>query len=256
MKSSVADAASTAPIALALGLRDPWALHEIRLGADKRSLEVHVGTAETRTDWLGRAQRKPVHGSHKQVWRHLDIAGMPTFIHASVDDARALENQSWAAPGGQAFTRAMGSHLVELLCSGMDLGVICKLHNLNLDTLWRFKIAAEHDRAALLSAGASERLKVRNAPRKRVAAAATPASGAAAVPPADSPIWRRLARGELSLETEVLGLRLLLASIRNDVLSSDDPKTREQKTAKLHRYFEKNAHQLGAELKQVNEVVA
>lgn len=251
---SVTATASSSTFSGLLGLREPWRIQAVRTAADRKSLELHIGITEIHKDWLGRTTYKAVEAP-KQVWRHLDVVGVPTYVHVYDNGTPDLDQQSWAAPIGQPFTSAMASHLVELLCSGMDLGAICKVHDINLEVLWRFKVAAEHERVALLPWTSASALKNKGQ-RRASGSAKSAASGAATVPAPDSGVWKRLATGQQELETDVLGLRLLLARTKSDFNDAQDDESRERKLGKLHRYFEKNAQQLAHELGQLNEVPA
>ena len=251
---SVTATASSSTFSGLLGLRDPWRIQAVRTAADRKSLELHIGISEVHKDWLGRTYYKAVEAP-KQVWRHLDVIGVPTFVHVYDNGTPELEQQAWAAPIGQPFTRALASHLVEMLCSGMDLGAICKVHDINLEVLWRFKVAAEHERVALLPGTSTTALK--NKGQRRSSGSAKSAGGTTFVVPApDATIWKRLAAGQQALETDVLGLRLLLARTKSDFNDAQDEESRERKLGKLHRYFEKNAQQLTHELEQLNGVPA
>ena len=246
--------ASSSTFSGLLGLREPWRIQAVRTAADRKSLELHIGIREVHKDWLGRTYYKPVEAP-KQVWRHLDVIGVPTYVHVYDNGTPDLDQQPWAAPIGQPFTRAMASHLVELLCSGMDLGAICKVHDINLEMLWRFKVAAEHERVALLPWTSASALKNKGQRRTASGGKGT-ASGSATVPASDAAIWKRLATGQQELETDILGLRLLLARTKSEFNEAQDEEARERRLSKLHRYFEKNAQQLGQELEQLNGVAA
>ena len=231
-----------------LGLREPWRIQAVRMAPDRKSLELHIGISEVHKDWLGRTHYKAVEAP-KQVWRHLDVVGVPAYLHVYDNGTPDLDQQSWAAPLGQTFTRAMASHLVELLCSGMDIGAICKIHDINLEVLWRFKVAAERERVALLPWTSSDALKKSQGPRRK--SGAVRATGAV-VPPVDSLVWKRLATGEQALDTDVLGLRLLLARTKTDFRDAENNEARDRKLSKLHQYFEKNARQLANEIGQLS----
>lgn len=244
---------------LILGLSGDWHLQHIRLSKAGDALEFMVGRVKTSKSWLGREQREVINGP-RHAWRHLDFGGMPTYVYAVVDGDDALFEQSWAGPRSQAFTRAMASYLVELMCSGADLGSICKLHRIDLDTLWRFRFSLEHAADdSVLEPGALQRLRQHESTLRQQAAAPNAPRAAARsgtqIPGPESPVWQLVASGEAQLQTNVFALRLLLARLRSEIEAIVDPRERQLKCAKLHRYFTNNIAQLADELRQVKEFV-
>ena len=243
---------------LLLGLNGDWHLQQIRLSRDGGSLELLVGRMKKKAgNWFGKEQWEMVDGP-RHVWRHLDFGGMPTYVHAVLDGDATLYEQTWAAPRDQAFTRAMASYLVELLCSGADLGSVCKLHRIDLDTLWRFRFSLDRSGASLLvEPSALQRLRSHESTLRQMALTeVTPKarSSASPIPGPESAVWVLIGSGEAPLQTNVFALRLLLARLRTEVESSLDDATRRLKCAKLHRYFTNNAAQLGDEIKQLKEI--
>ncbi|QNP49415.1 hypothetical protein [Diaphorobacter aerolatus] len=242
---------------LLLGLSGDWNLHQIRLSRDGSALELLVGRVKKVTHWFGKEQWENVDGP-RHAWRHLDFGGMPTYVHAVLDGDEKLFEQTWAGPRDQAFTRAMASYLVELLCSGADLGSICKLHRIDLDTLWRFRFSLDRTGGASLPVepAALQRLRSHESTMRQMALTEVTQKAAASspIPGADSPIWTLIGSGEAPLQTNVFALRLLLARLRTEVEASSDEATRRLKCAKLHRYFTNNATQLADEINQLKVI--
>lgn len=239
-----------------LGLTGDWHVQQIRMSGDGGAFEILVGRIRMESSgWLGQKHWVAVDGP-RHGWRHLDFGGLPTYVYAVVDGDDSLFEQPWAAPKDQRFTRAMASYLVELLCSGADLGSICKMHRIDLDTLWRFRFSLDKAGAAsLMEPEALIRLRQRESSRRQmVEPAVQSALATPAVPDANAEIWQQIATGELPLQTDTLALRLLLARLRSDLHNVTDPEVAQLKCAKLHRYFSNNAGQLQAELNQLKEL--
>ena len=237
-----------------LGLTGEWHIQQVRLSDDGGNFDIMVGRIRKISSWLGQDRWVAVDGP-RHTWRHLDFGGLPTFIHAVTDGDASLFEQSWAAPQDQRFSRAMASYLVELLCSGAELGSICKLHRIDLDTLWRFRFSLDKAGASLLEPEALIRLRQRESTRRQLAEQ-PPASVALApsIPGPESQVWQQIAAGEVDLKTDTLALRLLLAPLRGELNAVTDQEVRKLKSAKLQRYFSNNAGQLQAELKQLKEL--
>ena len=233
-----------------LALEPDWHLQHVRMSRNGQALELLVGRMRKQSNWLGQTRWEPVEGP-RHVWRHLDFGGLPTYVHAVLDDDPLLFEQPWAAHLEQHFSRAMASHLVELLCSGAELGAICRLQHIELDALWRFRFALDRKTASLLEPTALDRLRQHEA-LLRQRAQARETHLAVLVPAAASPVWLQLASGEAPLDTQVFALRLLLARLRTELALANDPEVRLLKCAKLHRYFTNNANQLCAYLDQIN----
>ena len=238
-----------------LGLTGDWHVQQIRMSGDGGAFEIMVGRIRQVSGWLGQKTWVAVDGP-RHGWRHLDFGGLPTYVYAVLDGDESLFEQPWAAPREQRFSRAMASYLVELLCSGAELGSICKMHRIDLDTLWRFRFSLDNVGAAsLMEPEALIRLRQRETARRQMLETSPPtAMPVPAVPNADAEIWQQIATGEVPLQTDTLALRLLLARLRSDLNTVTDPEVAQLKCAKLHRYFSNNAGQLQAELNQLKEL--
>jgi hypothetical protein len=80
---------------------------------------------------------------------------------------------------------------------------------------------------------------------------ARPQEAQSTVPEPDHPVWEKLLDGSTSIDIRVLGLRLLLAKMREQMQAITDREVRMLKSYELQRYFARNQRQLAYELAQL-----
>jgi hypothetical protein len=76
------------------------------------------------------------------------------------------------------------------------------------------------------------------------------------LPDASDPLWLDLLQGQVQLDVRTLGLKLLLAKLRNQINVIQDEDMRMVKLVELHRYFLRHQSSLGHEIHQLQRLRA
>lgn len=76
------------------------------------------------------------------------------------------------------------------------------------------------------------------------------------LPDASDPLWLDLLQGQLQLDVRTLGLKLLLAKLRQQIQIIQDDEMRMVKLVELHRYFLRHQASLGHEIHQLQRLRA
>lgn len=226
-----------------LELHEPWEIRHVRTDIHARRCEVEVGLAAPRA-WFGFTRKPAAQAVLRGEWRHLNLAGFRYVVRVLAPASVDLDRYDWSGEPGQPFTRAMSARLTRLLAEGISLDGICRLFGVDPGEIWRLKRQIE-SRSNRLAAGpeAGE-----TAAAAGLAVAPDTVSG---LPPADDPVWGRLAGGDISIDIGVLSLKLLLTRVRSQYEAMPDEESRRLKARELHRFFVKNLRMLGAELEQL-----
>ncbi|CAL95653.1 hypothetical protein [Azoarcus olearius] len=222
-----------------LGLEEPWAVRGVDLSARIREMVVHVGVEQPR-GWFGRARRAPVGHEREMDWRHVNVGDWRVQLKVAVPEGADLSRFGWAGEDELPFTRALTRQIFALFREGVSLEHICKLLNLPLTEVWRYRFALDTGRQG--GSGEGEALP------------ATSAAGDSAVPPPEHPVWLALLEGRQEIDVRVLALKLLLGRSRGQFELITDDEVRALKVRELHRYFVRNERALAHELAQLREM--
>lgn len=214
-----------------LAVEKPWQVVKVRDDLGVRQVDVWIGEQSGRGGWFF-GSRPAVASGPEQVWRHLNLGAWRCFVHVPMSlSAEALAGQSWCGEAEMPLTRALARQVFGLLGEGMKFPAICSLLDLRADDLWKFKHGLDNG-------------KVGVAPE--VQAIST-------VPAADDPIWERLLDGSLEIDIRVLGLKLLLTKLREQMRVITDTEVRVLKAYEMQRYFARYERMLGHELAQLRQ---
>lgn len=236
-----------------LQVQEPWVIRECRADEFNRCMDVWVGVEAPR-GWFRLGRARAAESGPEVVWRHVGFGGWKVQIHVRPPAGGDLPRQQWAGEAGMPFTRALDKQILALLNEGVDMAGVCKLLDVPMAELWRYRYALDNGRHAVGEG-------VRPAPQTSSPVVAFPSGGAARgsdsqVPALDNPVWARLAEGELDIDVRVLSLQLLLSRTRVQISVIADEEVRMMKLRELHRYFLKNERMLSHELQQIVRVAA
>lgn len=221
-----------------LGLDEPWAVRRVDLSERLREMVVHVGVEQPR-GWFGRPRRAAATQEREMDWRHVNVGDWRVLLKVAVPEGADLSRFGWAGEADMPFTRALTRQIFALFREGVSLEHICKLLNLPLTDVWRYRLALDTGKQG--GSGEGEAL---------------PSGGDApdsAVPPPEHPVWLALLEGRQDIDVRVLALKLLLGRSRGQFALITDAEVRALKVRELHRYFVRNERALAHELAQLRE---
>lgn len=245
----------------------PWEVREYHLDLRKRRLDVWLGE-EVERGWFGR-ERKPARAATEHHWQHVPFGPIKVHLHVGVPNAMDTRGLFWMGEAGMPFSRALANRVFTLFNEGVPLPVVCRLLELPLQDVWRYRYALDNGRAKVtdgeVSSHASAGMVAGAVQQAAQAVAASPdapypsqAAGPASTPSAadwvpdvTDPVWQRLLEGEMPLDIKVLSLKLMLTRSRSQMELITDEEVRLLKMRELHRYFVKNQRVLGHELSQI-----
>lgn len=228
-----------------LQLQPPWTVQRWTLQRSVRRCDVWIGLKSSR-GWLGR--RSSTASEDEHVWRHLDVMGIPLWLHVTVPASANLTTIPWAGEDDMPFSHAMAERLFALLDAGVGLDGVCRLLQIPLQDAWKYKYALDHGRAGK----AGTRL-VAGTDAVPVTAHATADDVGGAIPDPSHPVWTELAQGQRALDIHLLSLKLLMNRVRGQFEVIADDEVRMLKVRELHRFFVRNARLLNHELQQLRE---
>jgi hypothetical protein len=142
----------------------------------------------------------------------------------------------WSGIGDQPFTHALTRQIATHFAEGIRFQSICKILDIPLAELWKFKHNLDHGLiglSGLASTGPND------------------THDQSGVPGTAHPIWESLLDGSVDIDIRVLSLKLLLTKLRGQMQLISDPEVRQMKAHELQRYFVRYAPQLAHELAQI-----
>lgn len=224
-------------LAQLLDLDPPWEITRHSLDRSRRRLDLWIGLEPPR-GWLGLVRRGP-READEHLWRHSNICGYACYLHVLIPRGSQPADLPWQGEPDMPFTRIMAKRIFDLLDEGVQPGPICKLWNLDLSDLWRYKYALEQGRFQAAPAPST----------------LPPAPADGGVPAPDNPIWGQLLQGALDIDLRALNLKLLLTRLRNQVRAVEDQHLLVMKQHELQRFFVRNQRSLDHELAQLKKAV-
>jgi hypothetical protein len=220
-----------------LKLKAPWRVLEVRDDLRTNQLDLWIGVEPPRKSWIfGRAA--PEQGGDEYVWRHANLGALRCVIHASLPDGTDTADLHWCGERDGPFTHALSQKVAALISAGVPLHHICSVLDLAVEELWKFRYAIDKG-------------KSRISPEALEAPTAGDAARDEAVPLPDDPVWQALLEGNVRIDIRILGLKLFLAKLREQMPSIKDDEVRTLKCYELQRYFARNVGYLAHELAQL-----
>lgn len=254
-----------------LGVRPPWQVQAVRVAARERVVTVQIGPLPEAGPrfWGGRRASPPI--GRRLHWNHLGLAGQRCEIALHLAEGQSVPDAPWAGDPALPFTHALSRLVLDLMLDGATMAQLCRLLDLPLSELWKYKFRldqgsarAPQPRAALPAPDLPQPTPLTTAahaaPSPATAARAAAAAGDAApgheLPAEDDPVWLGLLRGRQTLDVRALSLKLLLSKLGREAQSHQDADLHRQAAQSLHRYFQRNQAVLGHELAQLRAASA
>jgi hypothetical protein len=247
-----------------LGVRPPWQVQAVRVAASERLVTVQIGPLPEAGPrfWPG---RRAAPAGRRLHWNHLGLAGQRCEIALQLAEGQGVPDMPWAGDPALPFTHALSRLVLDLMLDGATMAQLCRLLDLPLSALWKYKFRLDQGsaRAPLPRAALPAPEPAQPAPPVRTASGAAEAPTEAGtartaedLPAEDDPVWLNLLRGRLSLDVRALSLKLLLSKLGREAQSHQDADLHRQAAQSLHRYMQRNQAVLGHELAQLRAASA
>ncbi len=214
-----------------LNVGSPWQIGDVQLTTGGRRVDIWI-VADRGRSWFGRGQRLPS-PSESVVWRHSNLCGMPCYIHVPMLAVGQFGDVPWAGDAKIPFTYALRQEILTLLAEGVSFQSVCKLLDLPLTDLWKYKYAFERGQAEEAQGGEAQ------------------GGEGGGLPDVEHIVWESLLDGRIEIDVHTLSLKLLITRLRAQFKTINDPGVRQIKVRELHRYFERHRQALGGEIAQL-----
>ena len=242
-----------------LEIRPPWQVQACRMSPEDKHVTVQISTPAEGGGpfWAPRRAAAPTRQLH---WTHLRLAGRRCDITLALRDGQRVPDAPWAGDPALPFSHALSRLVLDLLLEGVTMQQLCRMLDLPLAELWKYKYRLDHGSARApqpreaAPAAAGARPAPTPAPASAPAAPAETARGTdddEAIPPEDAPVWLALLTGQQVVEVRTLGLKLLLAKLGREAATHRDADLHRQAARGLYRYFVRNQPVLSAEIAQL-----
>lgn len=249
-----------------LGVDAPWTVQDVRVARADRAVQVQIGVQAVERPRLFGPRRAPPPTARRLHWSHTSLAGMRCGIVLNLPEGTRIPDAAWAGDPELPFTHGLSRLVLDLMLDGATMAQLCRLLELPLGDLWKYKFRLDQGSARAPQARspavapAAERpapveLPVVNPPPPMAPALLPPVAAAAEslppLPPADAPVWLALLKGQWPLEVQALSLKLLLNKLMREAQTHQDADLHAQAAQSLFRYFVRNRSVLASETAQV-----
>ena len=231
-----------------LQLGEEWHVESYEVDEPSNRIDIKIAHGpEKKKSLFGRS--KSSDDTQTVTLRHLPISGMRTFIQ--VPAPGTIESDKIWSPAGSKLTNEMETFVVDILNNSRSNQAAAKIAGIT---------AAEiREISERTGAGADNIADALT----NVAAAASPAASSPAdyaetksfelvadsnVPAETDPNWQRIINGELPLQTNAVGLQMMLQRVRQDIARNPSEVTRINSAKLLRQYFIKNQNQHQADI--------
>ncbi len=231
-----------------LGLDQNWSVSNIEIDEPSNRIDITIAfAASSKRSLFKRGQPSNI---KTLPLRHLPVFGLRTFLHVP-EPSEENGNKLWAAAGSR-FTREMEDLTIAAIKNGKSNQGVSEITGLTASDIREISERTGH---------AIERV---------VASQAEPLAGVGAgqyehgisqsfeiiemgdIPAETHSNWIKLIEGQLNLESNAVGLQMLLQRIRQEVASSPTETTRLAGIRLLRQYFIKNQAQHKADIELIN----
>ena len=230
-----------------LNLGDEWHVQSAEVDQPSNRIDITIGH--------GPAKKKSFFGRQKSnddaetvSLRHLPIFGMRTFLH--VPAPGSIDNDKSWNPAGSKLTNEMEAFLVELLNNSRSNQAAAKISGISS--------AEVREVSERTGAGADNLADALS----NVASAASSSSISSEytetksfeliehsdLPPETHENWQRVISGEIPIQTNAVGLQMLLQRIRQDISNNPSEISRINSAKLLRQFFLKNQKQHKTEI--------
>ncbi|MBL1142319.1 MAG: hypothetical protein HND53_09845 [Proteobacteria bacterium] len=235
-----------------LDLGDEWHIQFIEVDPPSNRVDITIGFGPTRKkSFFGRSKANS--DIQTLSLRHLPILGMRTFLHVPAPGTGTVDNNKIWNPAGSKFTNEMEAFLIELLNNSTSNQAVAKISGITS--------AEVREVSERTGAGADN---IADALSNVASSASTPAISSdytetksfeliehSDIPSETHDNWQKVIRGEIPIQTNAVGLQMLLQRIRQDIANNPSEISRINSAKLLRQYFVKNQKQHKADLASI-----
>jgi phage anti-repressor protein len=235
-----------------LNLGDEWHVQSAEVDQPSNRIDITIG--------FGPAKKKSLFGRNKVnsdaqtvALRHLPIFGMRTFLH--VPQKGTVDSDKVWNPAGSKLTNEMEEFLIEILNNSKSNQATSRISGIT---------AAEVREVSERTGAGADNL----ADALSSVASAASSSGSqesdyteiksfeliehSDVPPETHENWQRIINGDMPIQTNAVGLQMLLQRIRQDIANNPSEIARINSAKLLRQYFVKNQNQHKADIAAIS----
>lgn len=221
-----------------LVLQEPWDISRVRVDVQARELHAYLTTGKS---WFGRSPFE----QHKWRWRHVNVGGYKTYIHATLPEKGGVASEPLPFLGsvGQDYTHGLARRVIDFLQAGLGYRQVCEFLGIDVYLAWQIRHAISKGQFP----GSDHKLA------ERVSAEEGAEQTRLSVPATGDPVWFNLLESDQPFHVSMLGLKLMLARTRQEFpgLTSEDAKI--IRVNAIRRFFVRHEKQLSDEISQLDK---
>jgi hypothetical protein len=235
-----------------LNLGDEWHVQSAEVDQPSNRIDITIG--------FGSARKKSLFGRNKTdsnvqtvTLRHLPIFGMRTFLH--VPEKGSVESDKIWNPAGSKLTNEMEAFLIDILNnskSNQAASRISGISSAEVREIGERTGAGTDDLANALSNVASATTSNNAMASDYTETKSFELIEHSNIPPETHDNWQRLINGDIPIQTNAVGLQMLLQRIRQDIANNPSEISRINSAKLLRQYFVKNQNQHKADLAAIS----
>lgn len=246
-----------------LKLQDPWQVVKIEMDAPSNRLDIHLGFQAEKKRGLFRSagqQQKldcgceiPDPIEQTSTVRHLNMADLRTYLHVPTPGTIGCNSpdcslsKTWATAGSH-FSREMEQYVADAMQYGKSFQAASQITGVGIhdarEICERIGVVAQDMPTAESQGGANEGdptvSPIRQQTKKTIR-----------IPPETSNSWWRIINGELALDTNAVGLKMLIQRIRISIGEQPSDSKKLAGARVLRQYFLKHGRRHIQELRRI-----
>lgn len=236
-----------------LNLDGGFHIHSIEVDRPSNRIDIVIthGTVKKKFFGLGKVADE----GQKTILRHLPIWGMRTFLHVPITDSTDTD-KAWN-PAGSKLSNEMEEFVIYLLNNTSFNQIVAKIAGITVA-----EVRAVSERTGVSVDKVLDHLSdVRATHHSPVAPVSHYATDETSfelfqsddLPPETDDSWQRIVSGEHDIQTNAVGLQMLLQRVRQDIANNPSEVTRLNASKLLRQYFIKNRNQHKADVAIITE---
>jgi hypothetical protein len=230
-----------------LNLGDDWHVQSAEVDQPSNRIDITIG--------FGPAKKKSLFGRNKSendtktvTLRHLPIFGMRAFLH--VPEKGTVDSDKIWNPAGSKLTYEMEEFLVEILNNAKSNQAVSRISGITSAEVREVseRTGAGTDNLADALSNVASAATTNTSTEDYTETKSFELIEHSDVPPETHDNWQRVISGEIPIQTNAVGLQMLLQRIRQDIANNPSEISRINSAKLLRQYFVKNQNQHKAEI--------
>jgi len=230
-----------------LNLGDGWHVQSAEVDQPSNRIDIIIGFGPAKKKSL--FGRSTVENDAKSVTlRHLPIFGMRAFLH--VPEKGSVDSDKLWNPAGSKLTYEMEEFLVEILNNSKSNQATSRISGVSSAEVREVseRTGAGADNVADALSNVASAVTSNDAINDYTETKSFELIEHSDVPPETHNNWQRVIDGDISIQTQAVGLQMLLQRIRKDIANNPSEIARINSAKLLRHYFVKNQNQHKADI--------